>query len=192
MQALREEQLSIQKPSRYRVSATHQGESVVFNVEATTGTKAVAEARRQARLQGMKFIMVNQVTPVEPTIFRYDADSEDPLTARGGANYNPPDTGALYAGKEPGTQLTTLSLNEITDRIQTVWDRMVVFTPRPDVSPLRAYEQNGRVYLDDGISGRLELLERTSLELVMVLYEWATYTGYSSEDFGEFVQQCWT
>ena len=67
----------------------------------------------------------------------------------------------------------------------------MVFVPRPDDSPLRAYEQDGRVFLDDGVSGRQELVARTPMELVMMLYEWATYVGYCSEDFDDFVDQCW-
>ena len=36
----------------YKVGATYRGEHVVFDAEATTGSKAVAEARRQARARG--------------------------------------------------------------------------------------------------------------------------------------------
>ena len=39
--------------------------------------------------------------------------------------------------------------------------------------------------------GGRELVERTPMELVMMLYDWATYVGYSSEDFDDFVEQCW-
>ena len=31
-------------------------------------------------------------------------------------------------------------------------------------------------------------MEQTPMELMMMLYDWATYVGYSSDDF---VEQCW-
>ena len=68
----------------YRVGATYRGKSVVFTAEATTGAKAVAEARRQAKAQGMQFITVNYVRPVGQTIIRYGTEYGAPLTALGG------------------------------------------------------------------------------------------------------------
>ena len=63
--------------------------------------------------------------------------------------------------------------------------------PQAGESPLKAYDQDGRVFLDDGVSGRQELLAWTPMELMMMLYEWATYVGYCSDDFDVFVQDCW-
>ena len=163
---------------------------MAFTAEATTGSKAAAEARRQAKAQGMQSIMVSYVKPVEQTIFRYDPDYGAPLTTLGGS-CNPLDMGTMYAGETPGIEETTLSVDEINKRIREVWERMVVFLPRPDEPPLKAYEQDGRVFLDDGVNGRQELLTRSPLELVMMLYEWATYVGYCSDDFDDFVEICW-
>ena len=182
--------MSNQEISKYKVGATYRGKSIVFTVEATTGTKAVAEARRQAKTQGMQSIMVSCVKPVERTIFRYGPDYGAPLTTLGGS-CNPPDMGAMHAGETPGIEETTLSVDEINNRIRDVWERMVVFIPRPDEPPLKAYEQDGRAFLDDGVNGRQELLTRSPLELVMMLYEWATYVGYCSDDFDDFVEICW-
>ena len=179
-----------QENRRYRVVATYRGEHVAFTVEATTGSKAVAEARRQAKAKGMQFIMVDWVKPVERTVVKSGTGYGPPLAALGGT-YNPLETGFMYAGEAPGTEETTLCLEEINNRIRDVWERMVVFVPRPDEPPLKAYGLDGRVFLDDGASGRQELLERTPKELAMVLYDWATYVGYCSEDFDDFVDQCW-
>ena len=174
----------------YRVGTTYRGERVVFTVEATTGPKAAAEARRQARAQGMQPITVNYVRPVERTIFRYSPDCGAPLTALGDS-CNLLYEGAVHAGETPGVPGTKLSVDEIKDRIRDVWERMVVFVPRPDEPPLKAYRQDGRVFLDDGINGRQELLDQSPMELVTMLYEWATYVGYSSDDFEDFVEICW-
>ena len=56
---------------------------------------------------------------------------------------------------------------------------------------LKAYEQGGRLFLDDGVSARQELLSRSPIDLVMMLYEWVTYAGDFSGDFEDFVQNCW-
>ena len=138
----------------------------------------------------MQFILVNYVRPRERTVIRYSTDYGAPLTALGGIT-DPQYAGNMHAGKFPQAKETTLSLAEINSRIRDVWNRMVVFAPRPDEPPLKAYEQDGRVFLDDGVSGRQELLERAPMELVMMLYEWATYVGYSSDDFDDFAEQCW-
>ena len=175
----------------YKVGATYRGNHVVFTVEASTGPKAVAEARRQAKAQGMQFITVNYVRPVEQTIIRHGTEYGAPLTALGGT-YNPSDTGIIHAGETTaGEGESVMSVDDINRRIRDVWERMVLFVPRPDGSPLKAYEQDGRIFLDDGESGRQELVARTPMELVMMLYEWATYAGYCSEDFDDFVDQCW-
>ena len=180
-----------QEPRKYKVTATHRRKRVIFTVEATTGSKTVAEARRQAKAQGVKFMVVNSIEPAEGTTIRYAADYGAPLTALGGT-YDPSATGAIYAGETPHAEDVTLSLEEINVRIRDVWERMVVFIPRPDEPPLKAYEQDGRVFLDDGVSGRQELFSGSPMELVMMLYDWATYVGYCSEDFDAFVGQCWT
>ena len=178
------------EPRRFRVIATYRRNSVVFIVEATTGTKAVAEARRQAKTRGMKFIMVNSVKPVEQTVIRYSPEYGAPLTALGDP-YIPSDIGVSYAGEAPCGEVGLLSLDEINDRIGNMWERMLVFVPRPDASPLKAYEQDGRFFLDDGSSGRQELLSRSPMELALMIYEWATYSGYCSDDFDVFVENCW-
>lgn len=179
-----------QENRRYKVAATYRGEHVAFTVEATTGSKAVAEARRQARAKGIHFITVNWVKPVDRTVVKYDTGYGPPLAALGGT-YNPLETGFIHAGETPTPQETPLALEEINGRIRDVWERMVVFAPRPNDPPLKAYDLDGRVFLDDGVSGRQELLERTPMELVMMLYDWVTYVGYCSEDFDDFVDQCW-
>lgn len=175
---------------RFRVKATYRGKHAIFNVEATTGRKAVAEARRQAKAQEMQFIAVNSVTPVEKTVIGYSTEYGAPLTTLGGA-YSPPGTGVIYAGETSKGENMFLSLDEINYHIGTVWERMVVFVPRPDEPPLKAYEQDGRVFLDDGVSGRQELLCRSPMELMLMVYEWSTYAGYCSEDFDVFVENWW-
>ena len=147
---------------------------MIFDVEATTGSKAVAEARHQAKACGMQFIQINSVTPAEKTVIRYSSEYGAPLTTLGGS-YSPPDTGIIYSGEASIGEQEMLSLDEINDRIGTVWGRMVVLVPKPDEPPLKAYEQGGRVFLDDGVSGRQELLWRSPMELVsMAPRNWAT------------------
>ena len=175
---------------QYQVGATFQGEQVVFKVEATSGTKAVHEARRLARTQGMRFISVQYVKPKERTIVRYGMDYAPPLIALGGTCQFA-GTEEIHAGETHKVEETTLSVGEINDHIGNVWNQMVVFSPRPEEPPLKAYEQDGHIFLDDGVSGRQELLMRTPMELIMMLYDWATYTGYCSDDFDVFVENCW-
>ncbi len=69
---------------------------------------------------------------------------------------------------------------------------MRLFVSEPQEPPLRVYELGGKIYLDDGANGRSELVSPTQIELAMFLYDWATYTGYCSEDFDDFIQQCWS
>ena len=63
--------------------------------------------------------------------------------------------------------------------------------PSPHEGLLKAYGQDGRVFLDDEVSGRLELLCRSPMELMLMVYEWATHIGYSSDDFDVLVETCW-
>ena len=175
---------------RYRVGATYQGKPVVFNVVATTGPKAVAEARHQARTKGMKFIVVNYVNPVQQTIIMHGMDYGAPLTAMGGP-CNISETESMYAGESSNVNTRTISVGEINDFIRRLWEWLVVFVPKPDAPPLKAYEQGGRVFLDDGVNSRQELLSRSPIDLVIMLYEWVTYTGYFSGDFEDFVQNYW-
>ena len=132
------------------------------------------------------FSLVNYVRPMERTVIRYSTDYGAPLTALGGTS-DLSDTVAMPAGELPATGETLPTVAEVNSRIGDMWAKMVTFVPRPEESPLKAYEQDGRVFLDDGVSGRQELLARTPMELMM-MYEWATYVGHCSDDF---VEQCW-
>ena len=176
---------------QYRVEVTYNGERLVFRVTASGGPQAVKEARQLAKKHGMQRIMVNLVQPIEMVTFKYEADYAPPLLTLGGTATSFEATNA-HAVDEDLTAETTLSADDVRRIIKHVWERMVVFVPKPHEPPLIAYELDGRVYLDDGISGRLELIAPTQIETVMLLYDWATYAGYCSEDYDEFIQQCWT
>ena len=63
--------IGVPERHRYRVGTTANGHRVEFTVEATTGEKAVAEARRQARKDGLQRITVNYVSVIP------DTDNED-------------------------------------------------------------------------------------------------------------------
>lgn len=172
------------------VGATAKGRRLEFTVKATTGTKAVAEARLKAKARGIPRIMVNYVRPVNETVFRYVPDYEDAPNEMGGT-YNPADFQPLHAGQTPSSEVPTLSFEEIQNLIKTMWERLVVFVPKPDVPPLIGYQQGDRLFLDDGTSGRVEISNSSIMDLVMLFYDWATYTGWCSEDFDDFLEMCW-
>ena len=174
----------------FRVGATAKGRRLEFTVTATTGTKAVAEARLKAKAQGIPRIMVNYVRPVNDLVFTYAPDYEDAPTEMGGT-YNPADFQPLHAGQTPSSEVPTLSFEETPKLIKTMWERLVVFVPKPEVPPLIAYQQGDRLFLDDGISGRVEISNSSIMDLVMLFYDWVTYTGWCSEDFDDFLEMCW-
>ena len=68
------------------------------------------------------------------------------------------------------------------DQIAAEVDRLLGNTP------LRAYEQEGRIFLGDGVHVVAELAERTLEELQEVLYDWAVFAGYTNEDFEDFIE----
>ncbi len=173
---------------RYRVQATHRRRSIEFTVKAPDSKKAVAQARRMGKACGMNRILVHRVTELDDAIIEYTSFYGAPLIALGGEAGKPPSR----AGNSLPTGIPSLSVKELNTKIGDVWDRLVVFTPKPDHVQLKAYELDGRVFLDDGVSGRQELCERSSFELAMLLYEWITFAGYYCDDFSTFVEDYWT
>ena len=176
--------------SRYKIVATYKGERLTFNTTATEGRKAVAEARRIAKERGMKRIFVNAVRKLDEVTIQYTPFHEAPLTAPGGTCDNL-DWGQVYAGMTPPAEIPALSLDEVNTKIESAWKHLVCFTPRPDESPLKAYESGGKVFVDDGVSGRQELYERSLPELAMLMYDWLIYAGYYSDDFEQFIKESW-
>ena len=177
------------KIQQYKVGATANGNPMEFTVEATTGTRAVAEARRQAKKDGLQRITVNYVRPIRESDYEDRTDYTTSPDQLGGPHASTGIT-ILQADELPNNKTPSLSLEEINRRIKEMWGRMVVFTPIPEEPPLKAYEQAGHIFLDDGLSGRAQLESLAPMELAMMFYEWATYTGYCSEDFDNFLEIC--
>ena len=174
----------------FRVGVTTKGRRLEFMVKATTGTKAVSEARLKAKDEGIPRIIVNYVRPVNDTVFRYVPDYEDAPTELGGT-YNPTDFQSLHAGQTPSSEVPTISLEETKKLIKIMWERLVVFVPKQELPPLIAYQQGDLLFLDDGISGRVEVSNSSIIDLVILFFDWATYTGWCSEDFDDFLGMCW-
>lgn len=138
----------------YKVIATHKGQTVEFTTEATTAPKAVLEARRIAKAQGMGRITVNSIQG-EPAIF----SEED--TRRLNISHGRP-----------------LSLAEINAEIEHGLG---------DV-PLKAYEENGRIFLSDGVNEAAEIDDLSLIGVTELLYDWAVFTGYTNEDLESFLE----
>ena len=125
--------------NRYRVTATYKGKHLAFTVEADSGHKAQAEARRRAKVLGMNRIFVNQVGPTEKVVIKSTTNHGTPFAALGGERLNT-DPGTEVAGGPVTPGMPILSLDEINAKIAAAWDRLVCFAPRPDCPPLKAYE----------------------------------------------------
>lgn len=177
-------------PNRYRVVATYKQNRVGFTVTASTSRKAVAEARSISKAQGMSRIQVNYVKKLDDFVIVYHPFFDAPLTMLGGVCQDV-DKEITYAERTSSDVVPTFSLAELNAKIENVWNHLVSFTPRPDRPPLRAYKLNGRIFVDDGFSGRQELYNRSPFELAMLLYDWVTYAGYYSDDFEQFVKESW-
>ncbi len=149
-------------PNRDRVIATYKRSRAGFTVTAPTGKKAVAEARRIAKAQGMGRIQVNRVEMLDDFTITHNPFFDAPLTMLGG-NCQETDTGITYAERTFADVVPTLSVTELNAKIENVWNHLVSFTPRPEGPPLKAYELKGRVFIDDGLSGRQELSQRRKL-----------------------------
>ena len=176
--------------NRYKIIATYKGERVTFKAIAANGRQAVAEARRIAKERGMKRIFVNSVKKLDNVTIQYTPFHEAPLNALGGTCDNI-DWSEIYSGMTPPTEVPTLSVDEVNEKIENAWKLLVCFAPRPDQSPLKAYELGGKVFVDDGVSGRQELYEHSLPELAILVYEWSIYAGYYSDDFEVFVKESW-
>ena len=175
---------------RYRVIATIRGRRETFLVDAASGGKASAKARQIARERGMGRIMVNSVTRLDEVEFNYEPSYTCPVNAPNGTC--DVQLAGIYAGWDrTAGNISKLTLDAINSRIAGVWERLVCFAPTPDTSPLLAYQVDGRVYLDDGTSGRQELYERTAVELALLVYEWMLYAGYYCGDFEDFIEESW-
>ncbi len=71
----------------------------------------------------------------------------------------------------------SLSLAEISAEIERVLG----------IVPLKAYEENGSIFLSDGISAPAEVEDRTLIGLMELFYDWAVFVGYTNEDFEDFL-----
>ena len=175
---------------RYKIGATQKGLSVEFTVQARNGRKAVVEARRIAKAQGTGRILVNYVRRLDKVTYEYAPFYDAPLATMGGPCHEL-DLATVFAGMVQPSTVPVLSVNELNAKIERVWDHLVCFVPRPDRSPLKAYGLDGRIFLDDGVSGRQELYQRSSCELAILLYDWLTYVGYYCDDFEQFTKELW-
>ena len=176
--------------ARFRVEVACKDEVLRFHVEAHNGTKAVAEVRRLARDRGMNRIFVKQVQKLVRVEVEYKPCYGASLVALGGECLNI-DWGTVQAGASVPTGITPLSVSEMNARIQAVWGNLPRFAPIPDSASLKVYELDGRVFLDDGVSGRQQLFHCSLFELGMLLYEWLTYVGYVCDEFDAFVEYYW-
>ena len=174
----------------YRIAATYRRERLTFKITADNGSQAVAEARRIARERGMKRIFVNSVRMLDKVSIQYTPSHQAPLNAPGGTCDNM-DWSQIYSGITRTEETQTLSVHQVNEKIENAWKLLVCFAPRTDQSPLKAYELGGRVFVDDGMSGRQELYERSLPELAMLIYEWLIYAGYYSDDFEVFIKESW-
>ena len=174
----------------YKVVATYGRARVVFVVEAKNGRQATAKARHEAKGQGMNRILVNSVREFDEVVIEFAPLHEAPLTALGGT-CDVVDWSTVYAGMARPHGVPVLSVDQINARIEEVRSRFVFFVPKPERSPLIAYELVGRVFIDDGVSGRQELYERSPFELAFLLYEWSVYVGCYSDEFDQFVEEIW-
>ena len=176
--------------NRYKIFATYKRKRVVFVASAATGAKAVAQARRMAKSQGMNHIFVNFVRLLDKVVVEYTPFHDAPLAALGGTCDNV-DWGTMYAGMAPTWEVYALSVDNLNAKIESVWNRLICFAPRPDRPPLKAYEFGGKAFVDDGVSGRQELYERSPYELAMLVYDWLIYAGYYSDDLEQFIKESW-
>lgn len=140
--------------SRYKVLVTHKGHSAEFTADAPTGAKAVQEARRMAKAQGMASIIVNAVRQDHLVIF--ENDDPRPTSQHG----------------------RSLTLAQINAEIEVVLGEV----------PLKAYEENGRIFLGDGVNNPAQVEDPTQIGVIELLYEWAVFTGYTNEDFEDFLE----
>ena len=166
---------------QYKIIATHGRTRVVFVVEAKNGRQATAQARREAKASGMNRILVNSVKKLDEVVVEFAPLYEAPLTALGGTCDNT-DWNTVCAGMARAQSVPALSVDQLNAKIEDIWGRFF-FSPRPERPPLMAYELAGRVFVDDGVSGRQELYERSLFELAMLLYEWSVYVGCYSDEF---------
>ena len=176
---------------RYRITFTYKGRRLGFTVEARDGTKAEAEARRRSKALGMNRVLCNSVRSLDKFVFKSTTNYGAPLEVLGGDSPNT-NWANEFAGIAATSGMPVLSLHEINGKIAAAWDHLVCFKATPNNPPLIAYELGGRMFLDDGCSGRQELRDRSLFEVVMWLYEWMTYAGYTSNNFEDFIEECWT
>ena len=169
----------------FQVNTTHHGRPFTIRVTAPNSKKAVAQARLEARRQGMERIMVRRVDETPRRSIQHQAEYGDALMEMGGPAGDPaPQAGAAQT-------LPPLTLPEVREMIGQMWDRTISFAPRDDRCPLVATETGSRIFLQDGASPRAELMERSRMELMVTLYEWAVHVGLTSNDLEEFLEECW-
>lgn len=54
--------------------------------------------------------------------------------------------------------------------------------------PLKAHEDNGRIYLADGETNPAEVDDRSLTGVAELLYDWAVFVGETSETFEDFLE----
>ena len=178
------------EPYPYSVSYTYRGRKMQFRVDAASGAAAVTEVRRLAKAQGMNRIFVNQVRQLAKIVVEYKPTFATPLTELGGNDLNLNQYRNQAGASRPIDGLC-MYIAEINAKIESVWANFAGFVSIPDSPPLKAYELGGRMFLDDGVSGRQELFDRSPFEVALLMYEWATYTGYICDDLDVFVEDYW-
>ena len=71
-----------------------------------------------------------------------------------------------------------LSVSEMNSEIQLVLGEV----------PLKAYEKDRHIILDDGVNEPAGADDLTAIELIELLYDWAVFAGYTNEDFEDFLE----
>ncbi len=146
----------------YKVLATYNGQSINFTVAASSSGRAVAESRRMAKAQGMNRIFVNSVRFVDEDELYFELLCTTFLEGRG-----------IHADH-------VMSLEEIDSEIR--------YFLGDDVT-LKVIEENGELLLDDGPNGRESVQGISALELIGLLYGWATFVGLTSLGFSEYLSE---
>ncbi len=148
---------------KYYVTYSAKGARHRVEVEAPTSTKAVRVAREMARAEGLRRVMLNLVEhdDLHP-LSDVDQDKVDRELAE-----------RLMANRGPA-----LTVDEINAALEVI----------VGIVPLKAVERDGHILLDDGVNEAANGDDLSLNELVILCYEWAVFTGETSETFDTFVE----
>ncbi len=148
---------------KYYVTYSAKGARHRVEVEAPTSTKAVRIAREMARAEGLGRVMLNLVEQEDPHLLSdVDQDKVDREIAE-----------QLVATR--GRALTVEEINV------SIWEII-------GEVPLRAVERDGHILLDDGVHETADGDDLSWNELFILVYEWAVFTGETSESFEGFIE----